>query len=72
MNSKVDHLFFANIQIEDQLTNARLHDPKFYKDIISETGVQEIIAHSTSVKLLCSTTLISHVQKNIFLVPSGR
>lgn len=55
---------------EDQLTNARLHDPTFYKNIIKETGLQEVVAHSTSAKLLCSTTLMTNIQKNVFLVPS--
>lgn len=63
-----NHIIFT----EDQLTNAKLHDPMFYKNIIEETGVQETISHFTSMKLLCSTTLISNVQENVFLVPSER
>ncbi|XP_063703454.1 peroxidase-like [Culicoides brevitarsis] len=56
--------------IEDQLTNARLHDPYFYKKIMKETGVQKTASHSTSTKLLCGTTLMAKVQQNVFLVPS--
>uniref|UniRef100_A0A336MW58 CSON005035 protein n=1 Tax=Culicoides sonorensis TaxID=179676 RepID=A0A336MW58_CULSO len=57
--------------IEEQLINTKVHDPSFYKNVIDDIGIQGVGSDTLSAKLLCGTTLMDHVQRNIFLIHSS-
>lgn len=63
------HLKFLTLKklTADQLYNSRINDPNFYALHANEVdrNVSQIAA-----RLLCEITKMSHVQNNIFLVPS--
>lgn len=57
----------------EQLLNTRCSDPNFYSvAAASDPIVKQIVENYTGAKLICDTTRLTSVPRNIFHVPSEK
>ena len=65
--------YVINTLTGDQLTSTKLSDINFYDRKSSDDDIEKIaktVENYTATRLLCDTTKLKKVQKNIFLLPS--
>lgn len=59
------------ISIGEQMINTRLSDDEFYTKV-NDPNIKSIVENYTGAKLICETTKLTSVPKNIFHVPSEK
>lgn len=64
-------IHIISVNTGEQLSNTRRSDPFFYT-LLSDPMIRDIVDDYSGAKLMCHTTQLPSVPKNIFFVPSEK